>query len=163
MQNNTQGFTFIELTLYGLLLAIFLTAVSQIFLSALDVSMESETYVANELDSRYIFSRLTYDIYRASSVVVPSSVGAVAHTISLAVGGNSYIYASTSGNLTLTTPSGTNVLNSIDTSLDQFDVTRIGTGSDSASLHILVTLKAKTIPHTGVQYKTYETTIGLRP
>lgn len=159
---KTGGFTIIELMLYGALLAVFLTIVSQMFLSILDVTFESETYVANELDARYIFSRLAHDIYSTTEIVSPAD-GIPQQSLSLITSDGPVVYASTSGNLTLQTNAGTYILNSADTTLAAFTVTKIGDASDSASLRVSLTLQAKTVPKAGVQIKTYETTFGTRP
>lgn len=158
-----QGFTIVELILYGALVTVFLTIVSQMFLSALDVSMESESYAATELDNRYIFSRIIHDVYRASAITEPAVTGVSSSTLSLTIGGASYQYASSAGNLVLTTLLDSNNLNSIDSQLSAFEVTRIGVASDSASVHVKVTLTARTVPESGSRVRTYETTIGLRP
>lgn len=158
---NHRGFTLIELLLYVALCTFFLTIVSQIFLASLDIQSESESYVATELDGRYILSRITNDVHRATAITQPAAAGS-GDTLALTIGGTSYQYATSGASLLLTSPLGANMLNSVDTTVSDFLITRVGAGGDTPSVIVRVTVTAKTIPTEGTQTKTYETTIGLR-
>ena len=157
---HQRGFTLIELLLYAAISTLFLTILSQIFLASLDVQSESESYVATELDGRYIMSRITNDVHRASAVTEPAT--GTNDALTLSIGGGNYRYSTASGNILLTSPLGTNVLNSVDTSISGFQVTKVGGSGDTPSFAVRITVTAKTVPVEGTQTKTYETTIGLR-
>ena len=65
MRKFRSGFTIVELTIYMALLAVFLVIMTQILVSILDLQLESQATSFVEQDSRYILSRLAYDINRA--------------------------------------------------------------------------------------------------
>ena len=143
------GFTLVELLIYMGLMAAFLTVLTSIFLSALDVQTQSEATSSVEDDGRYILSRLVYDIHRASSVTVPASNGQTANSLSLNVG----TYTLSGGKLQI---NGSDNLNSYATTLSSFSVTRLGNSGGKPTLTISFSLKDNS------ETKTYQTTVSMR-
>src|SRR4030042_5852170 len=70
-----KGFTLVEILLYMGLLAILLVVLTEILVSILAVKIEFEATSSVEQDSRFLLSRLFYDINRASAITTPGSIG----------------------------------------------------------------------------------------
>ena len=107
-----KGFTLVEILLYMALLSIFLLTLVDILVSVLDVQLESQATSAVDIDSRFISSRLNYDILRASAIVTPASLGDVSDNLVMTIGGAGYTYSLSGGNLVLNDGSSGNNLNS---------------------------------------------------
>ena len=144
-----KAFTLVELIIYMGIMAIFLTVLTSIFLSVLDVQLQSEATSAVQTDSRYILSRLVYDIHRASSITIPAASGQTANSLVLDVAS----FASVGENLQI---NGTDNLNSFATSLTNFSVTRLGNPSGKHTLTINFTLTDRS------EIKDYQISVGLR-
>src|SRR3989338_7067480 len=97
---RSKGSTLIELLLYMGILSIFLMILTQLFLSVLDVSTESKQVSSVVQDGRFILARLRYDIQRADAINSPS-LGSSDTTLSLDIGGNTYVYTLSGSNLEL--------------------------------------------------------------
>ncbi len=126
MKKNS-GFTLIELIMYVGLLSILLAVMSQVFLATLSVRTESEGNASVSQDSRFIMSRIGYDVRRASEIQSPA-LGGTAGELVLTVPENgtdrTYRVSSVSGNLVLEGPDGIGLLNSTGSSVTTFSVTR---------------------------------------
>lgn len=167
-QINKSGFTVIEMILYMGLLSGLLIAITDIFLSSLNVKIGSEATSSLEQDGRYIISRLTYDIHRAQNIVSPSSLGATADALTLTVGGSPYLYSTLARNMWLQDNIDTQRLNGNKTDITFFSVTRLGNDpvlypndkSPKDTLQIVFTLVATA--SSGLETRTFQTTVGLR-
>src|SRR3989344_7005102 len=128
MPNVQKGFTLIELIIYMGLLVILLSVLTSIFMSSLDVQLESEANSAVEQDGSYILSRLTYDIHRAQSIATPAIGDPPAGSFGLVVNGVNFTYSIDAGNnLVLQEGLGpNNKLNGYDASISNLLVTRLG-------------------------------------
>ena len=159
------GFTLIELIIYMGLLVILLSVLTGIFLSSLDVQLESEANSAVEQDGSYILSRLTYDIHRAQSIATPAIGDPPAGSFGLVVNGVNFTYSIDAGNnLVLQEGLGpNNKLNGYDASISNLLVTRLGnTGKIEDNLSISFTITSRTRKNTGYEEKNFQTNLALR-
>lgn len=160
-KRGTQGFTIVELLMYCAILTIFLLVMAQIFTSILDTQLNSESTAAVAQDSRYIMSRLAYDIGRATDVTVPA-LGASSNSLQLMINGSTFAYVVQSGNLELTTATGTDVLNSFGTTASNVNFRRFGTVDVKNNIQLTFTVTSNITKTTGPETRTLQTTIGLR-
>jgi Tfp pilus assembly protein PilW len=126
---KTQGFTLIELILYVGLTSILIAILSQVFLATLGVRLESQNTTSVTVDSRYILTRLTYDIRRAGTIIAPAE-GVSAQGLTLMIpeagGEATYTYALDGNNLMLSTASDVSQLNSDGSQVEAISFTRVG-------------------------------------
>jgi len=120
MKKRSSGFTIIELVIYAGLLMMFLYILTGIFTEVLDMQLESETESAVIQDSRYILSRFSYDIERASAIVTPVALGDQTSTLVLTIGGVNDTYSLINGNLVFADASGSGSVNSFGTTVSGF-------------------------------------------
>ena len=146
------SFTLIELLIYMGLFAVFITVLTNVFLSVLDSQLQSEATSAVQIDARYLLSRLVYDIHRASAVVTPAGNGQTSTSLGLTIGGSNSTYALSGNFLDL----GPDQLNSYATVVSPFSVTRLGNASGKATLQISFTVSDQS------ETKNYQTTVDLR-
>lgn len=143
-----KGVTVVELLVYLGLLGIFLVILLDVFTTTINFKLKSESTSALNMDSRYILSKLSYDIYNADSFTVPSNT-----QLNLVKSGVTSTYTISSGNLVL---NGTR-LNSSDTSLDSVSFTKIGdTVKTSFTLRSQIEVKGQT------ETLNVDTTLGIR-
>ncbi len=165
MKNN-KGFTIVELMLYMGLLSIILGVLTNIFLSALDVQLESQANSAVEQDGSYVLSKLAYDIHRAQSVTIPTTLGGTSTiNFQIVVNGVNFTYSiDANNNLVLQEGLGANNnLNGYDTSISNLSVTRLGNvGKVEDTLNVSFTITGKTRKNTGYETKNFQTNLGLR-
>lgn len=145
-----KAFTLVEILIYMGLMALLITVLTNIFLSVLETQLESASVSAVEIDGRYVLSRLIYDIHPAAGLVTPSAAGQTATSLQLV---NTHSYSVSDGVLYI---DGTSRLNSIDTQISNFSVTRIGNNVDNDTLQISFTLTSST------QSQNYQTTVSPR-
>src|SRR4030043_150732 len=88
-----KGFTLVEILLYMGLLAILLVVLTEILVSILAVKTESEATSSVEQDSRFILSRMAYDISCATEINTPPQIGQTRSNLRMTVGGVLYEYA----------------------------------------------------------------------
>jgi type II secretory pathway component PulJ len=154
-----QGFTLAELLVYIGLFAIILTILTEILVSLLKVQLESESISNLDQDSRYIITRLNYDLNRASSITGATT----GNTLYIIVSGATYKYSQFGNNLFLTVNSQPSVmLNSFDTSVSNLNFQRLGTSGDSIGVGLTLTSQ---VIQGGNRHeiKSINTVIGLRP
>src|SRR3989344_7373669 len=125
LRNSSKGFTLIEIILYMALLSIFLLTLTDIFVSILDVQLESDATSAVEQDGRYILSRIAYDIPRASDITTPGAIGQTRSNLRMTIGPETYEYTESGGNLQLINDLGTNNLNGSETAISNPSFQRI--------------------------------------
>lgn len=161
-QRQNSGFTVIEMIVYGVILSLFVIVLSTMFSSILDTQLGSETNTALVQDGRYLLSRFSYDIGRASSVSVPVTPGATSSTLTLTIGGNPYVYAVNNGNLEITDTSGTYRLNSFGTRVSGLSFARYGTVGGKNSIQIRYTLTSTTERVQGAETRDFQSAYSLR-
>lgn len=161
---SQKGVTVVELLLYMGILAVLLTILTSIFVSALDVQSESQATSSVEQDGNYILARLAYDIHKAQSINIPSSNGETSSNFQIVVDGVNYIYSiDANNNLTLTNNLGTSSLSNYGTSISAFSVLRLGNaGRVEDTLRITFTITGRTKRISGYETKNFETNLSLR-
>jgi hypothetical protein len=160
--NLLKGFTLAETLVYIGLLSIFFVIMTEIFGAVLDVRGESTTSSSVEQDGRYILTRLTYDIQRASSVSVPAANGTTSSSLTLVIGGINYAYSVSNGVFQLVNDTGTNSLNTSATTVSNFSVQRIGNTTGKPTLQLSFTVLSVDLRNGTREQKTFQTTASLR-
>ena len=158
------GSSVVELLLYMAILSVFLIVLTRIFISALDVQLESEAGSAIEQDGNYILAKLAYDMHRAKSINAPSSYGLpAANNFQIVINSENYSYSiDANNNLILTNNSGINALNSYDSSVSVFSIQRLGNGKVEDTLKINYTIESRTKRISGNEApRNYQTTLSL--
>ena len=158
---NKRGFTLMELLLYMGLLAIFLLVLTQVFLSSLDSLLESQANSTVEQDSRFIFSRLNYDLAQADSLSTPT-LGQTSSSLVLTRSGGQLTFSLQGNNLVITDSTGTYQLNSYATDVTNISFTRLGNSGGKNSMQVAFTIKSKTLKGATEESKTFNTTLGTR-
>jgi hypothetical protein len=143
---------------------ILLVILTSIFVSALDVQLESQATSSVEQDGNYILARMEYDIHRAQNINIPASNGDISNSFQIVIGGINYTYSLDIGNnLILTDDLGANNLNNYGSSASAFSVQRLGNvGGVEDTLRISFTLTSKTKRSSGYEAKNFQTNISLR-
>lgn len=144
----SKGTTIIELLIYLALLSIFLTVLLNIFVTTLDFKLSSESTSTLNQDTRFIFSKISYDVYNADSFTVPNSLEL--NTVRGAVSTN---YSLVNGDLMRNSEK----LNSLDTKIENISFTKIGN-----TVQVSYTLQSQFLLPGGQRTQTVETTIGTR-
>ena len=162
MRTRSPGFTIIELVIYAGILTMFLYVLTGIFTEVLDMQLESETESSVVQDSRYILSRFSYDIERASAIVTPAALGDQTSTLVLTIGGVNDTYALVNGNLVFTDTNGSGSVNSYGTNVSGVSFLRYGNVNGKNGVRIAFTLTSTTQRISGSQTRSYQATIGLR-
>jgi prepilin-type N-terminal cleavage/methylation domain-containing protein len=135
-----KGFTIVELLISLAIMSVLITILAQLFASILSLRQKSETVSAIAQDSRYILLRLSYDLARSDSIVSPAA-GASGSTLSLMIGGTSYIYSESGGVLSLSVGGGSpSILNSPSTTLSNFNFTGNQAIGGNASIGLSFTI-----------------------
>jgi hypothetical protein len=162
LKNDHYGFTIMEMLIYGAILSTFLVVLSTMFSSVLESQLESEATAAVTQDSRYVFSRLSYDIGKASAILTPSNIGDQTSSLQLTINGSTYSYALNNGELVLTNSFGQNALTSSGTIVSGLTFKRLGLSGGKQSIRIGFTLTSKTNRISGPEVRTFQTTFALR-
>lgn len=155
---NNAGFTVMELVLYMGLLLILLTILSQLFTASIETHVESQQFSYVQQDGRYIMNRLTYDIQQASSVTTPSALGGSGSTLAIVIGGITYTYSLTSGNLLV---NGTR-LNGFDTTISNLTFQKLGNSGGKPTVKFSYTVTGLTPLNGQNEVKNYTSTAGLK-
>jgi Tfp pilus assembly protein PilW len=158
MKKLQKGFTIVELVLYGALVTILLSIVSQLFVSTLDVQESSESYSAVQQDGRYILSRISYDVKRATAITAPSTLGSPASSLTLTINAVPYTCSLTAGNLLC----GGVQLNSYGSTVSALSFTRYGNVGGKNSIQMSFTLTSVVRRNSGPESRSFSTTVGLR-
>lgn len=147
-----------ELTLYMGLLLILLAILSQVFTASIETHVESQQYSSVQHDGRFILNRIAYDIRQSSSVTTPAALGGQGSTLALVIGGTTYTYSVTNGNLLV---NGVR-LNGYDTIISNFTARRLGNTSGKPTVRFGYTVTGRTTYNGQTEVKSYQTTVGLR-
>lgn len=159
---KTAGFTIVELILYMGILSMVLFVLTQTFVSIVDLQLESEATSSVEQDSRYLLSRLTYDIKRAGGVITPATPGQSGNNLQLTINGSNIAYSLNGQVAELTSGANVDRLNSPETRVSSLNFTRLGNPGGKHTIKIEVTVESRTILRGGFEVKNLETTVGLR-
>lgn len=161
-KKQNSGFTLVELIIYMGLLTMLILIFTQIFTSILDNQLSSESNSQVAEDGRYIYSRFIYDVNRADAITLPANLGDSSPSLVLTINGQTYTYASSSGNLILTDPTGSYALNGFGTKISDLQFTRIGNVSGKHTVKINFTIVSNISLHGTSEVKVFQTTAGLR-
>lgn len=159
---HKKAFTLIELILFFGLFSIILGVLTNLFSVIVDTQTEVETTSAVENDSKFITTRIMYDIQRADSISMPASVGSQTATLSLIIDGETYNYAVNNGNLELTINANIDSLNSNLTQLSNISFQRFGNIGGKHAIRLQFTIDSRNETAAGQETKQIETMIGLR-
>lgn len=151
---KNKGFSIIELLVYCGLLTVLLTVLTTVFMSLINLQLETESSSGLAQNSRYLLSRLTYDFRRASSITSPS-LGGTSGSLNITIGGVSYQYTAQDGNLVII-PGGQ--LNSFQTKISGLSFTNLGD-----TIQVTFTMQSVISQLKGQETRDFSTTIGLRP
>mgnify|MGYP001564561190 FL=1 len=162
MRKANLGFTIVELLLYIGLLSIFLTVLTGIFVSTLDIKLESEATSAVEQDGRFVLNRLMYDFGRADNITSPAALGQQTNSLVLVIGGTNFTYSSVGQDLVLTDGVGSGNLNSDNSSVTNLTFTRLGNSGGVPIVQIKYTITSEVIRPKGPEVRSFQTTLGLR-
>jgi len=161
-----RGFTLIEIIIYMALLSIFLLTLTDIFVSILDVQLESDATSAVEQDGRFILARMSYDIPRASDINIPPQIGQTRSNLIMTIAGvTTYEYKENGGNLQLINDFGTNNLNSSESTISNLSFQRIANSAvpgTKDTIKIQFTITSKTVRTSGPETRIFQTTVGRR-
>lgn len=161
-KKQNSGFTLVELIIYMGLLTMLILIFTQIFTSILDNQLSSESNSQVAEDGRYIYSRFIYDVNRAQAITLPANLGDTSSSLILTIDGQTYTYASDSGNLIITEPTGSNALNGFGTRISDLQFTRIGNVNGKHTVKINFTIVSNISLHGTSELKVFQTTAGLR-
>lgn len=153
--NVHRGFTLIELLVYMGLLTIFLTVLTQVFISTLDARLESESTSSVVQDGRFITLKMMREVTSADSILSPAK-GAQSTSLSLNSGGTTYTYNEVSGNFEVSSGGTSDALNSSRTKISNLVFNRI---DDTITVSFIVTSE---IQGREFEAEAFQTTIGLR-
>lgn len=156
------GTTLIELIVYMSFFALFTAVLLNFFVSVLNIQLESESSSSVWQDGQFITERLIYDIQRAQNIVTPSGLGDSGSSLQITVNGIQYSYSVNGGNLELTNNQGTDRLNSVDTSVSNLLVRKIGNVSGKATARVSFTLTSIVVQKGGPEVRNFQTTVSTR-
>ncbi len=156
------GFTLVEMMIYGAILMSFLAVLTALFSSLIETQLSSESHSSLAQDGRYVFSRLSYDMGRASGITIPDTLASSSGVLQLTINGNSHTYAANNGNFEVTNALGTIRLNNVDTSVSNMTFQRLGTSGGKQSIKIDFTLTSLITRRQGVENRSFSTTFALR-
>jgi type II secretory pathway pseudopilin PulG len=161
-KNLVWGFTIVELLVYMALMGIFLLVLLDVFTTTMNSRLMSESTSTLNQDSRYILSKLSYEINNADSVATPQ-LGITGSSLQIITNGITSTYASNSGNLTKNTGGVSMSLNGIDTLLEALTFKNIGNAGGKPTIQIMYTLRSKVITQGNkTETQTINTTVGTR-
>ena len=108
-----KGVTIVELIVYIGLLSIFMLVLVDVFVTILNSKLESESTSTLNQDTRYIYSKIAYDVENTGSFTVPNPTKLVIGTDTYSLVGSDLMLNSIK-------------LNGLDTKIDSINFTKIG-------------------------------------
>ena len=152
----------IEAIIYIALLGIFLYSLTNLFVSSIDLRLETEANSSVEQDGRFLLNRLRYDITQSDAIVAPSSLGVPDDTLTLTRGGINYTYSIVDGDLVVADGGSTDQLNSTRTQVPSISFLRLGNVGGKNTVTISFTVNSEVEQAQGVKTRSYEVTFGIR-
>ncbi len=143
------------------LMSVILTILTSLFVSVIEAQLESQATSSVDQDGRFILTRLSYDIHRANSIVIPATLGGQGETLQFISSGITYTYTLNGSILNLTDNTGTEIVNSPRTTVTNVSFRRLGntlSGKNTIEIQFTVT-STVTRPQ---ETRTYKTTVGIR-
>lgn len=136
---NKKGVTLVELLIYLGLASIMLVVLSELFVSILNESVETQNYSAVQTDGRYILARLRYSINNADSITIPANLGDSSGELTTIVGSNQFHYYVNSDKLYLNDGTGDYLMSSLDTKITDLVFSRQGNVGGKPVISIVFT------------------------
>lgn len=154
----SKGFTLVEMLMVMGIMSILVVILAEVFGSILTMKLRSEATTAVAQDSRYLLSRLYYDISRASDITSTSG-----DSLSLVIDGVEHLYSLADSTLTLAVGGGSSqALSSIGSRVTGLTFTRTDLGTKEA-VHIQFTINPVIILPGGADLsRDLATTVALR-
>ncbi len=156
------GFTLVELVVYMGIVGVFMLILTDILVAILNTRLSSQSTSQVAQDGRYVYTRLIYDINRATSVTLPLNLGDSSTSLVASVSGLTNIYALSNGNLVLTNSSGSAQLNSVDTSISGLTFKRIGNAGGKSTFQVNFIVTSRFTTGNSTDSAVFQTTAGLR-
>lgn len=155
------GFTLVELLLYMGIFIILLSVFIQLFSSLITTQLNAQATSSVSEDSKYILTRLSYDVSRSQNIVSPAQ-GVSASTLQLVINNTTYTYTLNNANLVLTNTDGALQLNSTDTTISNLSFTPVGSTSGKFTIQVQFTVTGKTTNEGHSETQVIQTTFGNR-
>lgn len=140
----------VELLIYIGLLTLFLTVLTTLFVSIFKLQLTTQSTSSLTQDTRFIITRMGYDIGNAASLAVPDSTH-------LQFNGTNTYFLDENGNLILTIGGISNKLNSLNTSISSISFQKVGD-----TVQVKFTINSNVIEESGPRNQDIQTTYGLR-
>lgn len=162
LSNNQKGATLIEITIYIFLLLVFITILTETFVSVLDIQKETESTSSISQDATYITSRFIYDISNSQDIILPNSLGIPNNSLQILLDSNDYTYALNGVNLILTNLLGSFQLNSFATQVSNLSFIRLGNSGGKNNIQVSFRLTSTTKQAFGQENQDYQFVVGTR-
>ncbi len=156
------GFTLVELVVYMGLLSVILVVLTTVFVSLVDLQLETQASSSLETDEAFIVNRLSTDIRNAEDIATPAANGDNGTTLELTVDGDVVTYTVSGGNITRTDTAGTFQINSFDTTVTGLDFLRLGVTGGKSSIRISFTLENDVAGNQTADTREIKTTVAER-
>ncbi len=156
------GFSLVELLIYMGLSSIILTVVAGLFVAVLESQLRSEQSSIMEQDSRYLIAKLSYEITQADELLIPAILGESANQLQLATSGQPVILELDNQDLEITKNGLVYQLNHSLTTVDNFQVTRLGNEEGQPVIQVNLTLSSQIQAEGQPSTKDYQITVSLR-
>ncbi len=156
------GVTLVELLIYMALLMGFLTLLSGVFVSTLEVQSASIDTARIEQDSQYLFSRLEYDLGRSTAIITPVNNGDTDPTLEIVTAAGNLIYFAEAGQLKLATATGEEILTSPGIAVTSLSFQRLGDSGNADSIRILLDLERTDTSSSHPESRQLIYTLGVR-
>jgi prepilin-type N-terminal cleavage/methylation domain-containing protein len=163
MITKKSGFTLVELLMVMGIMGLLMVILFQVFGAILDMKLRSEATTAVAQDSRYLISRLTYDISRSSDITLPLAGGS-GNTLILVIDGVDYVYELNGTTLKLSVGGGASqALTGIGTKITSIVFTHFADIGNKKSVQIVLNIAPTTIQQGGTPgERTLTTTVVTR-
>lgn len=126
----------VELLISMGIMGILIVIMTELFGSILTMKLRSQAKSAVAQDSRYVISRLTYDIARSSDITTPN-ISSTSDTLTLSISGTTYTYSLQDSKLVLAVGGGVaEPQTGIDTKIDDLSFTQNMTMGGKKSVQI---------------------------
>lgn len=162
---SSLGFTLIELLLYFSLLSILLVVVIDLFLSLGEFNLEYQSQKNINQEASFIGSRLSYEIKRSDSIILPTNLGDTTSSLQTTVGSETHVYSLSANNLDFQNQSIASQsarLNSNLVKVNLLSFQRLGNSGGKPTLKVNFTLENQSQTKQGIVTKNFELVVGTR-
>jgi len=157
-----RGSTLVEFLLYMALLSGFLIILTNIFLSIVELKIDSESISSIEQEGRFIMARMIHDLHRASSITTPASAGDTSASLVIVIGGSNYTFQLSGTDFQMTDAVGISALNGSGTEISGLSFQRVGNSGGKHTIKAEFSITSAEDRISGSQTKTFKFTSGLR-